>query len=730
MNKLTYENLKTHIKNKDLTNAATTMIGLYIFDEEKFGKNLLLSGCISDPMSRTFTEGELDFFSKACSLVCQCFEDGEGEYKEGFQKTVVKIYSTIMDIYKASKSNEARLNKNEFLNYPFTKQIQMLCTFIESQSFYANRDMGKKIKLQGYVTGMEHELPESEKEVSVADVMEANLEIFDTLVRLLHYKANGKIENQEMKSYQDISPFGIPSIKEIMLLALHRGFLEELWSRVKYQDWKFERFKIDDNNHVHHYCSPNNENYKKERVAVIRYKYRNFINYSKQVNYKKMAEAIKDLEGKSVFSLASPSSVFELDNDVFSLGREIIKSAINVAWNQMEEDLGSLVKIIKIGKHRDINLSELYEGFRYLLSLAYVYRTSSHAKYDDKDFTFLSPIFEVQDLKKHFSKLSGISDDKSSNIIDLFVFKPKPLLDIFSQPLVYVGDERIAFTPHIVIQMNINRIVSKHLSYWDIDIASKGVELEEEIKNLLSFSSHFTINKSKVKFLAYDGKDVEYDLIATFGGKIILIEFKCLNLPFSPKEVKQRYDDILYGVSQVKRREDILIRQWEEVQKYMDIPLTKVSPKSEDIVKIVCTNIFEFTGRKEQGVYITDVSSFIKFFLDPKVEEVRLELNSTSIISETKLWSGEPTLEGLLEYLKSPIAVSGIMEKLKEVSREVPLINKDDPHLAFNDYILEGNPYDFAALSKYKGSYQGNKVGRNNQCPCGSGKKFKKCHGI
>jgi preprotein translocase subunit SecA len=25
---------------------------------------------------------------------------------------------------------------------------------------------------------------------------------------------------------------------------------------------------------------------------------------------------------------------------------------------------------------------------------------------------------------------------------------------------------------------------------------------------------------------------------------------------------------------------------------------------------------------------------------------------------------------------------------------------------------------------------EGNKVGRNDPCPCGSGKKFKKCHGV
>ena len=31
---------------------------------------------------------------------------------------------------------------------------------------------------------------------------------------------------------------------------------------------------------------------------------------------------------------------------------------------------------------------------------------------------------------------------------------------------------------------------------------------------------------------------------------------------------------------------------------------------------------------------------------------------------------------------------------------------------------------------KNRNEYAGEKVGRNDDCPCGSGKKFKKCHGI
>jgi hypothetical protein len=729
MREFTYEQLKKYITKQDLESSAKEIIGLFIYDGDKFVRNLMLSGCLTDPLSRKFKKEELDFFYRACRLVLRCFEDGEGEYVKAFKTAFVKIVSTINDIYRAEKSNEDKLFKNDFLNYPFTKQIQMLCTFIESQSFYADKNMASKIKSQGYVTGMEHELPESEKQVSVADVMEANLEIMDTLIRLLHFKADGQIDNQEIKSYKDISPYGIPSIEQIMYLALHRGFLEELWSKVKFRGWNFTRYKIDDDNYAHYYCAPNTDEYKKERVAVLRYKYRDYTNHAKSNDYEEMKEILKELEQKSNFPLSSPSSVFKLERDVFQLGEQLIESVLNISKRQLDEDFGSLVEHIKIGQERDISLDELYEGLKYLISLAFVYRTNSHSEFKDEDFTYLTPIFELKELETHFGDLSGLDEEKAGKIIRLFVFKPKPLLDLFSQPLVYVGDDRVVFTPQLSIQMNMNRIVGRHLSLWDIDISAKGLELEKEIKEVLSISPHFSVNTSKVKFEAYDGKDVEYDLIATFEKKVVLIELKCLNHPFSPKEVKQREDDILYGVTQVKRRADILIKQWEKVQEQMNIPLPKTPIVADDIVKIVCTNIFDFTGRIESGVYITDVSSFLKFFLDPKVEEVKIEDGSRNVISQHKLWIGEPKVEDLIKYLETPITIEGILRKLTEVPRKNLIINEDDPHLAFQDFVLSGNPFDFAALNNSKGSYLGEKVGRNEPCPCGSGKKFKKCHG-
>lgn len=99
-------------------------------------------------------------------------------------------------------------------------------------------------------------------------------------------------------------------------------------------------------------------------------------------------------------------------------------------------------------------------------------------------------------------------------------------------------------------------------------------------------------------------------------------------------------------------------------------------------------------------------------------------MNSKSVISEKRLWRDEPTLEELINYLKLPIAVDLIFNKLKEVPRKMLRINIDDPYLAFKGYVLEGNRYEFPSLDKSKENSTVSKIGRNKPCPCGSGKNI------
>jgi hypothetical protein len=41
-----------------------------------------------------------------------------------------------------------------------------------------------------------------------------------------------------------------------------------------------------------------------------------------------------------------------------------------------------------------------------------------------------------------------------------------------------------------------------------------------------------------------------------------------------------------------------------------------------------------------------------------------------------------------------------------------------------------GGLSDIPGFDPVRGTYMGKKIGRNDPCPCGSGKKYKRCHGL
>ena len=55
--------------------------------------------------------------------------------------------------------------------------------------------------------------------------------------------------------------------------------------------------------------------------------------------------------------------------------------------------------------------------------------------------------------------------------------------------------------------------------------------------------------------------------------------------------------------------------------------------------------------------------------------------------------------------------------------------NKEEVIRRGEDYAANENDYIDPSPAKQEPVKAGPKVGRNDPCPCGSGKKFKNCHG-
>ncbi|MBZ4200973.1 MAG: preprotein translocase subunit SecA [Methylotenera sp.] len=90
--------------------------------------------------------------------------------------------------------------------------------------------------------------------------------------------------------------------------------------------------------------------------------------------------------------------------------------------------------------------------------------------------------------------------------------------------------------------------------------------------------------------------------------------------------------------------------------------------------------------------------------------------------------------EGLLNSVKSEVTKVTMLVQVKNeadveaVEKPVDVENLQYHHADYDEALA--NPADDAAAGEQPQVRAGIKVGRNDPCPCGSGKKFKQCHGV
>ena len=68
---------------------------------------------------------------------------------------------------------------------------------------------------------------------------------------------------------------------------------------------------------------------------------------------------------------------------------------------------------------------------------------------------------------------------------------------------------------------------------------------------------------------------------------------------------------------------------------------------------------------------------------------------------------------------------------LASISQDVTrfLLNAEIRQNVEREQVIKGMPNEDKSKNKKKDPVRVKKVGRNDPCPCGSGKKYKQCHG-
>lgn len=401
------------------------------------------------------------------------------------------------------------------------------------------------------------------------------------------------------------------------------------------------------------------------------------------------------------------TSSLELEN-VFEINNEYVKKlmqfykAIIISTMQFEfKFYGN--NLLNVEVVEGVNFKHIFETIDYLYSIASIYMWKSYEEVnvDNKeDYYKFAPIINVDKLIIKLSEILDIDKKTARSCIDVFILKPQCKknqigLDLFSQPLVYVSDEQVVFTPCFIMQMNIKRIVDKILGAIGYNLYEKGYNMEDSINNMLEESKYIKVNKNRIKFEAYDGKDAEFDSISVWENKLIVIEMKCRNAPYSPKEKNDKIIVLNEAVEQVKRRVKVIQNNWDEIKKRSSIELMKNPPDEKDIIKIVCFNFFDFTGKVIDDVYITDYSAITKYFTKPIIYANVIENKGLKKVPVKNIWGGsKPTLSNLLEFLEMPSMLKELYENIELIYKPVIRIEEDNENISIMDYCLENNPYE------------------------------------
>ena len=111
-----------------------------------------------------------------------------------------------------------------------------------------------------------------------------------------------------------------------------------------------------------------------------------------------------------------------------------------------------------------------------------------------------------------------------------------------------------------------------------------------------------------------------------------------------------------------------------------------------------------FLSEADFHKYYTDLANLSKYHSESNISEFPFYENAREYIADDARWQPEESIEPSdPEYLAS---FCDAMSKMKSRQLKSILEEQKEPYI---------NPY--------------RKIGRNDPCPCGSGKKFKKCHG-
>lgn len=654
------------------------------------------------------------------------------------------IYSSIIDQliqivlfynveYYNHKKNEEQLAGQTYLKCSLPEIFQSMLVFYQDQLRLARRTLEPKWKNQQFITGMEGRVADRNSDmyptikVSLDDNFELLIEQMDALFRYIYYLKPDDFENLNCWNGAYLSPYESIDFEKLFLLCMGDVLYTKLESRFRYTESEITLTRDPNNVPVVVFGIGDADAQKVHIAAGLRREHN-------QIDAIKIAKEIIERSNDSINVTSMQDVEDSIGDDAFSAAdtcffQEYIPASLKMDVSDIESfqfdkmEYAQLKKLLEPNllalrisskdyyfecKFSNLKIEDYLDAYIYLYTLSKVYYVAALRQMNDDDpatYSVLIPFVNVNYLYQEFSNLHPkLSFKKAKKLINCFVFdnqisKDKSKGDLFTRPLVKVNQERVLLSEALIHQINLHRNIEVILESHGVDVAPMGKAMEKRVVRALSAVNTISVNTAPVDFAAYDGRNVEFDCIATFDDYLVLIEMKSLFVPYSDFDLFKRKKRIKDGVEQVNRRMKVVEYDWDKIRKSVNIKLPEKPYPKEKIIKLVCADIGDFTSLEIDGVTIIDEATLLKYFKNPYIEGAISEAGKLRCFKKQVLWMkyGRPTVEEFIEYIHNPDTVKFILETMGITTKPIYL-HDGCKGIAFEDITIDKDPW--AELAK------------------------------
>lgn len=753
----------------------TDIRGGQIYDHDL--KHLLFKlNFIRNPLGMKYTSEDYEKMKQILTYVlnlAKAINNPEIDTQDIFQKDLTiddRLIKDLLDIaaytecfYKMNSVNSIRMDESEISKIPFIEQLISIVLFHQDQTRLVRQNYQNFLN-KDCITGMELAVSNQHVEYydnlncSVTDSFESTLESMNEIVHYLYYQFGKCLDEQIIDTdikFELIHPYENVEFEKYLYIASQRHLLCRIEEGIRYGYYGLGYLdKTKEGIQAYAFSLENDEKYKARSIGILRREYqaRNHTMFDSrnQVDLSVAYEKLSILAGELIS--VQPEKYELLDFAKFYPDKDIFLKAEGISKIK-ERIVESLTKDYYIDCNVEgIKIRDLLFTYNYLYTLSEILYFASIQLIDDQNqntYTKEICLVDLSYLAMELSRIHGFETNYAEKLVDRFVFHEKKNRDddIFAQPLLKISKTQIILSQGLLDQVNLDRFIERQFIRYEKNVSEVGHIFEKKFidtlkrgysENLFDFEykkiPNFAVNTNKVKYEAFDGKEIEYDVIALLGDYLILTELKAVMTSYDLNDLEKRKKNVKDAIEQLERRAKSVEYDWEKIKERVSIELPDQPVDQEHIILIACTDTYDYTPLKYKNIFITDDSSYLKYFANPYVDVVKAEPEEASIWNYKSLWKkGYPDAKEFMEYLMNPVTIQPFSDYMEKQFIPVPVMDEKDYAVFCEDYRLTEDPIRATVMNNKKKTYQANhhsigkKIYPNDPCPCGSGKKYKKC---